>query len=719
MTKKILTLAVSAAISSTAIAQESLTLDPVTVTAKGFEALVADTPRSVNIITAEEIAFTDARTLGDLLIGQPGVAVEASGAVALDPIIRGLKRDQVVILIDGARVNLFQPASRGSMASYINVDMIERIEIIRGPSSVLYGAGASGGVVNIITKSGRFTPESTVSGWTRLGVNSADEGYRGALGTSFSDNQNVLDLSIAYLNTNDYRMGDGDRLRDSATSQNAFHLGYQRRLDSQQQIQLKAQYDERENVFYLVSRAPFSRVTGAEFDADGAYISDSATPVGGTTTHFAPYKNRTLFHGQYIRDLDDSWDTRLELSAYSQKLKRGNYDWSDALQRETFRSNNVFDNYGASISLDFSPHENHFMKGGIDWQRLITSPNALFENGTRGTPIPSVGTDHPSTGDFSESFRFNIADNAKLETVGIFLYDEISLDPFIIDLGLRYDYIVGDADRANAPGPLKRSDEVISWSAGLLWQAQPEINPYINLSQGYRGASLLERFLLYQAATAVWLPNPQLSPEKNTTLELGARGEIGHTSYTVAAYQSEIRDFIGLQTAEAAGSIFRQNINLDKVRIRGIEFSADHRLDNDVSVYSVGTWLRGENLDPGYNEPLTQMPPPEIMLGLSQQPSQGWNWRTQLRAVAKQDRIGTRLNGGEVTSPGFTTVDAFLGYRFGSALGFTSSELMLSLTNALDEDYREHVVQTLDTTGTIQEVKRPGRSVGLTWYAKF
>ena len=729
--KALLALAVSAALPATAVAQSPAVTDPVTVTAKGFEALVADTPRSVNIITAEEIAFTDARTLGDLLIGQPGIAVEASGAVALDPIIRGLKRDQVVILIDGARVNLFQPASRGSMASYINVDMIERIEIIRGPSSVLYGSGASGGVINIITKSGRFTSEPTVSGWTRLGVNSADQGYRGALGTSFSDQQNVLDISAAYLNTSDYRMGDGEKLRDSGTAQNAFHLGYSRKLDDRQQIELTAQYDERRNVFYLVSRAPFSRVTGADFDKKTGVVAedgDAGTPVGGTTTHYAPYKSRTLFQGRYIRDLDDTWNTRMTVSAYSQQLKRGNYDWSDALQRETFRSNNIFDNYGASLSFEFTPNDRHLLKAGLDWQRLITSPNALFEDGTRGTVLfdgddetrfrPSR-TDHPSTGNFSEAFRFNLAENAKLETIGVYLYDEINLDSFIVDLGLRYDHVVGDADKASAQGPLKRTDGVISWSAGVLWQSSPEFNPYLNLSQGYRGASLLERFLLYEAATAVWLPNPQLKPEKNTSLEIGARGDVGNTRYSLAVYQSDINDFIGLQTAEAAGGISRQNINLDKVRIRGVEYTINHALGNDISIYSVGTWLRGENLDPGYNEPLTQMPPPELMLGISHQPSHGWNWRTQLRAVAKQDRIGTKLNGGEVTSPGFATLDAFLGYRFGSAMGFSSSELMLSLTNILDKDYREHVVQTLDTTGTVQEVKRPGRSIGLAWYARF
>lgn len=699
MTRHVLTLAISAALGSTALhAQESVMLAPVTVTAKGYEALVADTPRSVNIIDAEAIALQDARTLGDLFVGQPGLAVATDGSVGLDPVIRGLKRDQVVVLIDGARVNAFQPGARGSLAAYINVDLIERIEIIRGPSSVLYGSGAMGGVMNIITKGGDFTPEPTVSGWSRLGYTSVDDGFRGALGTSFADERNVLDLSLAYLKTDDYRMGDGERLKDSGTEQNAIHLGYRFKPDERQQIQVRAQYDERRDVWFLASRTH-------RINMDG-----SGRPTG-ITTHYAPYQSRTFLEGSYQIDLQDAWDSRVQLTAYSQRLKRGNYDFSERLARDYFTSDPVFDNYGANLQVEMLPLDNHYLIAGIDWELLDTSPGNCFWDA-----------------EFNPVTCFTLVENATLESIGLYVQDEIDLDPFIVDVGLRYDSVTGNADSAfRVAPPLKRTDNMISWSTGVLWQARPELNPYVNLSQGYRAGGLLERFLNFPGSDGfAWRADPQVKPERNLTLEVGARGQVGAASYSLALYQSEIRDYIGKRTV---GDDARVTTNLDTARIRGAEFTLDYALSPDLTLYSMGTWLRGDNRDAEYREPLTQMPPPELTLGISSQPATGWNWRGQLRTVAKQDRVAEIFTAGnERTSPGFTTVDASLGYRFGPAMGFNSSELTLTATNLLDEDYREHINEMTEERLTgggnfsgegVQDLKAPGRSIGLVWYARF
>lgn len=694
-----LALAVTAVFGANAVqGQEVLVLDPVTITAKGYEALVADTPRSVNIITAEEIAFSDARSLGDLLVGQPGLSIATDGSVGLDPIIRGLKRDQVVILIDGARVNAFQPGARGSLAAYVNVDLIDRIEIIRGPSSVLYGSGAMGGVINIITKAGDFSPEPSVSGWARLGYTSVDDGFRGALGSSFSDDQSVFDISMAYLDAGDYRMGDGQRLRDSGTEQNAIHLSYKRKLGENQQLQLRAQYDERRDVWFLASRT--NRIA----------MDTSGRPVG-ITTHYAPYQSRTFLEGRYLIDLQNAYDARIQLTAYSQKLKRGNYDYSDSLARDYFTSDPVFDNYGADLKLEMSPLPNHYLVAGVDWQLLDTSPGNCFWDSS-----------------FNPVNCFTLVENATLRSVGVYLQDEINIDPFIVNLGVRYDQVTGDADSAfRVNPPLRRRDNMLSWSSGVLWQASPQINPYVNLSQGYRAGGLLERFLNFPGSDGfAWRADPQVKPERNITVELGARGQIGDTGYSVAIYQSEIRDYIGKR---ALGEDARVTTNLDRARIRGVEFSVDHRLNTDLLLYTTGTWLRGDNRDTDYLEPLTQMPPPELTIGLARQTAIGWNWKSQARFVAKQDRVADIFSGGnERKTSGFATVDVAVGYRFGPAMGMKSSDLMLSVNNLLDEDYREHVNEMTElrllgggnfSGEGVQDLKAPGRSVGLTWYGRF
>ncbi|TVP86950.1 MAG: TonB-dependent receptor, partial [Thioalkalivibrio sp.] len=353
-------------------ADEAVLLAPVTVTAKGYEALIEETPRSVNVIEADTIQRTQARSLGDLLRGEPGLAVAVDGSVGLDPIIRGLKRDQVLVLVDGVRINALQPPGRGSLASYVNVDLIERIEVIRGPNSVLYGSGAMGGVINIITRGGDFTDEPELNGWSRLGYTSVDDGVRAAVGVSLSDPRNVLDLSIARLDTNDYRMGDGDRLDDSATEQTALSLRYRRQLAEGHEIQFQAQRDRREDVWYLASRNFRDEELGGPFPQPE-----------GLNTHYAPEKTRDLLELSYTGEFGGSWAPRLSASIYRQELERGNYDWNRELAKDYRTSDTDFDTDGARVQLEFSPHPQHVVLVGADTWKLEASPVSFI--GREGT----------------------------------------------------------------------------------------------------------------------------------------------------------------------------------------------------------------------------------------------------------------------------------------------------------------------------------------------
>jgi len=675
-------------------------LEPVTVTAKGYEALVSKTAGSVNVIGQEEIRRSGARTVGDLLRGQPGLAVAVDGSVGVDPIIRGLKRDQVLVLIDGVRVNVMQPPARGSLASYVNVDLIERIEVIRGPNSVLYGGGAMGGVINIITRGGSFTEEPSASGWSRLGYTSVDDGIRGAVGLSLANDRQLLDLSAAYLDTDDYKTGSGERLNDSGTEQAALHLRYRAELAPGHEVQLRAQRDRREDVWYLASRR---------------YLEEPVTPPPGAglhqpdglNTHYTPRQQRDLLEGLYEGELGGPWDARMTASLYRQELERGNYDWNRERAQDYRTSDTNFPTDGGRLQVEFSPHPQHVLLAGIEGWRL------------KASPVSYVGF----APDFDPTFRLPLIENGRLESRGLFLQDDIYLDAFTVTLGARYDEVEGTADRAlGVAVPLDKTDHNLSWSAGVTWDLNTAFSPYVSISEGYRSASLLERYLTYPYSDGfTWLSNPQLDPERNRTFELGARGRVGATSYSVALYESRIRDYIG---GQVIARNVKRTVNLDEARIRGAEFTLDHDLGAGVNAFAQGTWLRGDNRDPAFDEPLYQMPPPEMTAGLEQIRERGWQWRGQVRAVAKQDRTADIFSGGnERETAGFATADAALGYRFGPTAGFRQHELTLSVTNLFDKNYREHVnemtASRIDPANGVQDLKAPGRSINIVWYAEF
>jgi vitamin B12 transporter len=143
--------------------QQTRRIEPITVTATRVETPVEQVTATVSVIPGEEIESKHYFSIGDALRSIPGVDVQQSGSPGkLTSIrIRGASTQQVQILIDGARVK--SPASGTFDLSSVSPDLIERIEIVRGPQSTLYGADAIGGVVNIITKRGSGDPTGFLS----------------------------------------------------------------------------------------------------------------------------------------------------------------------------------------------------------------------------------------------------------------------------------------------------------------------------------------------------------------------------------------------------------------------------------------------------------------------------------------------------------------------------------------------------------------------------
>ena len=159
-----LTAALLAATAQAAPAPQARTLDEVVVTASGFEQAIREAPASITIITREDLERKPyhglAEALGDVEGIDIGDAVDKTGAPSIS--IRGMPTDYTLILINGRRQNAagnVTPNAFGGTASNFIPPMsaIERIEIIRGPMSTLYGSDAMGGVVNIITR--RVAPE--------------------------------------------------------------------------------------------------------------------------------------------------------------------------------------------------------------------------------------------------------------------------------------------------------------------------------------------------------------------------------------------------------------------------------------------------------------------------------------------------------------------------------------------------------------------------------
>ncbi|ERS88479.1 hypothetical protein Q671_08250 [Halomonas sp. PBN3] len=152
-----LALAISATFASgTSLAQESTELEPVVVTASGFEQAISDAPASISTISGEELNKQSYSSIVDAVDNIPGVYV-TGGGLSKDISIRGMDDSYTLYLIDGRPINDGRTVNTNGTDSSKQIglppiSMIERVEVIRGPMSSLYGSQAMGGVVNIITK---------------------------------------------------------------------------------------------------------------------------------------------------------------------------------------------------------------------------------------------------------------------------------------------------------------------------------------------------------------------------------------------------------------------------------------------------------------------------------------------------------------------------------------------------------------------------------------
>ncbi|MFA5703807.1 MAG: TonB-dependent receptor [Advenella sp.] len=175
-------------------------LDSIVVTASASERLLADAPASVTVLDGNELRRRPIYDLTDAIEGSPGVALSSVGINGKGISIRGMKTDHTLVLYDGMRINQSGPLIYGSdfEHGWMPAEAIERIEIVRGPMSSLYGSEALGGVVNVISR--RATDE-WVNAFSVDGVFSDNSrgGDRHRLGAYVSGPliQNVLGLTVS------------------------------------------------------------------------------------------------------------------------------------------------------------------------------------------------------------------------------------------------------------------------------------------------------------------------------------------------------------------------------------------------------------------------------------------------------------------------------------------------------------------------------------------
>ena len=273
-------------------------IEPIVVTATRGARSTDETLAAVTVITRQDIECRQARSVEELLRGTPGLSISNNGGAgkATSVFLRGTESDHVLVLIDGVKIG---SATLGSAAFQdLPVELIERIEIVRGPRSSLYGSEAIGGVIQILTRKGGdgFKPFAAVGGGRY-------RSYNAAAGVSDGTARGWYSLSVEGVGTDGFNACDG---KPSPGGAGCFTVesdrdGYRRRAAA-----LRGDYRFENGV------AVDAQLLHAEGDNafDGGFVSqsESVQQVFGGTLRYAPADiwQMTLAAGQ-SRDQSDNF----------------------------------------------------------------------------------------------------------------------------------------------------------------------------------------------------------------------------------------------------------------------------------------------------------------------------------------------------------------------------------------------------------------------------
>jgi iron complex outermembrane receptor protein len=497
----------------------------VVVAASKFEQRLTEAPSAVTIITSDEIKKFGYRTLADLLKAVKGIYVSYDRNYYYAG-IRGFNRPgdyntRILLLVDGHRINnnIYEQAFIGN-DFIVDIDLIDRVEIIRGPGSSLYGSNAFLGIINVITKSGKGLEGLEISG---------DAGsfktYKGRLSYGYIDNKIDLlvsgtayyskgqDLFFEEFNTPEQNNGIADDL-DYERANSAF---------------LKTSFGDLVFQGAFVSRK--KDIPTASFDTlfntPGTYTIDKQwfldIKYKYNFTNLSSIMARVFYDEYYYKG-----DYILEGMVKNKDLARGKW-------------------WGGEIQYLIKAFEKHKIILGTEYQNNF----------------------HQELHNFDENpFTLYIKDKMSSYILAFFIQDEFSiLKNLILNAGIRYDYYSTFGSTTNP-------------RFSLIYQPLKKTILKAIYGQAFRAPNVNELFFTDGLTIKA---NPHLQPERIKTYELILEQYIGNmTRLSASVFYYKIKDLIAQQADPVDGLLVFRNI--DQVKAKGLEFEIEHKLKNGAMV---------------------------------------------------------------------------------------------------------------------------------------
>lgn len=655
----------------------SVDLNEIVVTGNPFAVNTKELSQSILSLSNLDMQIRRSSTIAQTLNFQPGISMRSNGIASSRPVIRGFSNNRVLILENGLRMGDLSSTSDDHGVSS-DGSSAERLEVLRGPASLLYGSNALGGVINILTEA--------IPGYIPIGIDGNINVFSSIVNKEFGGSGDIhygIDKFAFHgnyfrRNSSNYMGGNGVEVENSAQ----FADGYQFGMSFIPSFGLGG-----------LSYSTFSTKYGIPVKAEEGFTGEEEDDHDEEHGHGHDSPIDIEMNKQEFRIMLESSKLGSFLNSFSLKAGYQDYDHKEILKE----SGEVETSFGLkTYSADLSFNHKPFIKNlqGV-FGLYLFNQNYSVEGEEAFTPNADY---FGIAGYFVEQLKigsFNLQFGARLERNSVKIPESVISGQYF---------------------PAEEKDyNSLSASLGIVYNLTEEISLFSNFANAFRSPAVeeLASYAIHGATGTFDIGNRSLTNEKNLGLDFGFRLRKYHHLVELSAYYNVMKDYIfraptGLfydpdeliPFNDTGDGIPVYRYNQSDATLYGFELKAQYELTRFVSLTAVMDYVRGKQNDDSSNLP--QIPPFRFSIEPRYSDDDFWfglNWKL----VADQNLVAAY----ETKTKGYGLIDLYVGTKILS--GNNYHIVNLRADNILNQSYRDHLSSIKDFAFM------PGRNIRLSY----
>ena len=703
-------------------------INEIVVSASKFEEQRKDVSQKIQVLRASEIQAMNQSSTADVMSNTGNIFVQKSQLGGGSPIIRGFETNKVLIVVDGVRMNTAIYRS-GHVQNIITLDnaLMERVEIIFGPGSVVYGSDALGGVMSFTTKNPLLSTDGKIkvkaSAFTRY--MSVNNGYAANANISVGGKKFGSLTSFTYSNYGDLRQGAN---REPSVGNFGSRPWYVERVDGKDSVFVNADTNVQVGSGYtqidVMQKFLFQQNSTIKHIVNLQYSTSSNVPrydrltqTSGGLPKFAewnygPQKRILASYTLQLTKSNKMYDNARFIVGY-QQIEESRIDRSLNQVGQNNRTENL-DIITGNLDLAKKIGKHEFRYGIEGWYNKVNS-SAFTKDITTGIQTP-LDTRYASGG-------------ATMNSIAVYATHTWEItDKVILNDGLRFSNVGLNAkftDTTFFNFPFKeatQNNSALTGNLGIVYMPSEDCRVTALVSTGFRAPNVDDLSKVFESTPGnITVPNANLKPEFTYNGEVGISNTFNDkVTFQATVYYTLYRNALTTQDYQFNGqdSLFYAGVmsnvvattNSNKAYLYGLELNMNAKLNNNVTAYATYNYTYARIVTDSSAIPLDHIPPMFGKFGFQIHQNK---FRADLFVnYSAMKKIAEYSPSGEDNEafalpqgmPSWYTVNVRLGYQFNKFVG-----LQVACENILDKNYRQFA----------SNISAPGRNFILTLRGNF